>query len=258
MKKHGQSLQVCLRTAFELEEMMALRPTALDAIGGAGRWPHEWLRYNFKAYPRFPAIRLPNREKGRSRTLEIVMQRRRSCRAFSGKALRLSDISAVIHLALRTTTSNELHRSYPSAGARFPVEIYAICMSVSGLERGAYYVDCAAGSLVPLPGKISEQTMRGIIGQSEISTAPLYVVYTLTPFRSMCKYGLRGLRFAYLEAGSAATTIELAFISRGLSSVWIGGFNDHVLAQALGLEPQLDGEYPVVMQAVGYKKAGPR
>jgi hypothetical protein len=51
------------------------------------------------------------------------------------------------------------------------------------------------------------------------------------------RYGLRGQRFIHLECGALLQVFCTALDESGLRTRWLGGFDDHLLAHVLNLEP---------------------
>jgi SagB-type dehydrogenase family enzyme len=63
------------------------------------------------------------------------------------------------------------------------------------------------------------------------------VIFITSVFeRSVFKYGDRGYRFIFLEAGHVAQNINLVAYGLGLASVNIGGFLDRRVDDFLGLD----------------------
>jgi SagB-type dehydrogenase family enzyme len=62
------------------------------------------------------------------------------------------------------------------------------------------------------------------------------VVVTAVFWRTRCKYGLRGYRFALLEAGHVMQNAVLAATAFGLASVPLAGFFDARLDELLSLD----------------------
>src|SRR5207245_817573 len=55
-------------------------------------------------------------------------------------------------------------------------------------------------------------------------------------WRSRCKYGLRGYRFALLEAGHLVQNVVLAAAELGLPALPVGGFFDRRLDELIGAD----------------------
>lgn len=67
--------------------------------------------------------------------------------------------------------------------------------------------------------------------------------------RTTVKYGKRGIRYVYMEAGHTAQNICLACEELGLGSCCIGAFDDEAVKRKYNLKFQ-----PIYIVAIGYKK----
>jgi nitroreductase len=85
--------------------------------------------------------------------------------------------------------------------------------------------------------------------QNFISEAPLVLVFCADPSRAGGRYGSRGADlYGLQDATIAATFAHLAAVDLGLSSVWVGAFDEAKVAEILGIS----GLRPVTMLPVGY------
>ncbi|EFS70670.1 hypothetical protein HMPREF9617_02377, partial [Cutibacterium acnes HL056PA1] len=66
--------------------------------------------------------------------------------------------------------------------------------------------------------------------------AGVHLVFVISPWRAMRKYGARGLRFALQEVGAIAQQINLVCTGLGLASVESSSFYEDELNQALNLD----------------------
>lgn len=144
-------------------------------------------------------------------------------------------------------------RSYPSAGARYPLEIYIIPLRVEGLEGGVYHYNVKENSLEEL----YMQNMDGWIleatgGENWICDANFLVIITGVPDRSRIKYGERGFRYMLIETGHLAQNICLLSDSFGLETCPIGGFIESKIISLLDIDNIK--EYPLYMLAIGKEK----
>ena len=69
--------------------------------------------------------------------------------------------------------------------------------------------------------------------------------------RTTIKYGDRGIRYVYLEAGTACQNILLQAVSLGLGAVPVGAFRDNQIQEILNLSKD---ETPLFVIPIGYKK----
>lgn len=87
----------------------------------------------------------------------------------------------------------------PSAGNLHPMEIYLQIRNVSGVLSGIYHLDVSCGELV----LIDEIASVGLEPYVAIDTRfnGFLLFFTIVPFRSSWKYGLRSWRYCYLDLG---------------------------------------------------------
>jgi len=69
-----------------------------------------------------------------------------------------------------------------------------------------------------------------------ISNANVVFVLVLRPQKLMRKYGDRGVRYAFIEAGEITQNVHLAVTSLGFGSVECAGFYDADMLEAFGLD----------------------
>jgi SagB-type dehydrogenase family enzyme len=229
----------------------------LDLSGRRARirpeqWPSDWTTVEYKEYPRFgPTMRISASE-APSTPLVSVLGRRRTQSQFRASSVPGSEFLAAFQLAAAERTKQNASRPYPSAGARYPLELYVLASHVSGMLQGVYHFRPRERDFVLLFADRQVATHASHIhGQSSLGTPAAFVALTVSLRRSATKYGARGYRFALLEAGAAAYALDLAFTSLGYGVAWVGGFDDSQLASALGLSVDQELEFPALMLAVG-------
>jgi SagB-type dehydrogenase family enzyme len=226
------------------------RHTVGEVLGSLMRWEAEPERV--KRYEGAPVIPLPE-PAGGGRSVEETIAARRSARSFSGGGVSLSDLSRL--LASSSGETGELEgpvplRAAPSAGALYPIETYIASYRVEGLEPGIYHY---------VPSQHVLERVRAGSFRSDFIAAALYqdmagrcdLLYVLTAVfrRTTWKYGDRGYRYAYIEAGAISENIYLQATSLGLRSVVIGAFFDDRVSEILGIDGRK--EAPVLLHAVG-------
>jgi SagB-type dehydrogenase family enzyme len=188
-----------------------------------------------------PPPRLPTIALGRA------LDERRSRPPAAGSALTLTELSTLL------TGSNGLcgrgpRRHVPSGGALYPLEVYALSIRVRGLAPGVYHFDPHANRLARL-GPLDDRLHGCLVEPAIARDAAALLVLTAVFWRSRLKYGLRGYRFALLEAGHAMQNAALVAAGLGLTALPIGGFYDSRLESLL----EVDGvdEAAVPLLAVG-------
>lgn len=203
----------------------------------------------------WPAQRLPAPTR-LERPLGEAIRRRRSARAFGPGPLSLREVATLLEAAYGVTAEPTQEtpplRASPSAGALYPLELYVLARNVHGLAGGVHHYDPLERVLRRLPVDAS-----GVEGATLTPYAPLVddaallVAVTAVFWRTRFKYGLRGLRFALLEAGHAVQNLLLAATAVGLASVPVGGFYDRALERLL----RVDGVNESVVYALSLGRA---
>lgn len=93
-------------------------------------------------------------------------------------------------------------------------------------------------------------------GQDFMKVSPVVLVFCAHPALSEEHYGERGARlYALQDATIACTYAMLAIVDLGLSTVWVGAFEDDEVWKAIGAP---EGLRPVAMLPVGYAAMEPR
>ena len=178
--------------------------------------------------------------------IDILIRTRRSVRTFSSDPLPLEQLSAVLrssYSALGPDTlqggQRLLRRPVPSAGGLYPIEIYALVQNVEGLKSGVYHYDSVGDALEAIrPGLWQDQAQNGFLSWSSVQNAPVIVCIGAVFERTQEKYGPRGYRYVLLEAGHVGQNLCLSAAKRGLSTLFLGGFYDHIVNPLIGLDGQ--------------------
>ena len=95
---------------------------------------------------------------------------------------------------------------------------------------------------------------RAAFDQDFIIQAPVCLVFFANPRRSSVRYGSRGeTLYSVQDATIAATFAMLAAVDLGLSTVWLGAFDDDEVAKIFGAETL----HPVAVLPIGYPAEEP-
>jgi SagB-type dehydrogenase family enzyme len=129
----------------------------------------------------------------------------------------------------------------PSAGRLYPLELYIVAQMVDGLADGIYHYDARSHQLEHRhTGAAHAEVARITLGQEMIRSANLVVAITAIFQRTMWKYGQRGYRYVWLDAGHLAQNLYLVATALGLGAMAIGGFYDAEMYDLLAL-PEAPG-----------------
>jgi len=171
---------------------------------------------------------------------EAILERRTDTR-FGAAPISLRDLSSLLTGGYGATerpsaVGNRRFRTVPSAGALYPLELYAHVRAVTGLESGLYHFQATAGLLQlvqPLP---DEELARSFVQPDVIGSAAAVILITAVFQRTTFKYGERGYRFTLIEAGHAAQNIDLIAYALHLPAANLGGFFDRELEALLDID----------------------
>ena len=188
-------------------------------------------------------ITLPEPNKSGSMPLEQAIAVRRSHRHYLPKSLTLEQIGQLAWAAQGQDASSK-YRTSPSAGATYPLELFVIT------DEGMFHYLPAKHALE----KLTDQDLRAPLasaawGQEFVQAAPLTLVFAAEFTRTTGRYGKRGIRYVYMEAGHAAQNVHLQAEVLGLGSVAVGAFDDAAVSKVLSLPPNFE---PLYMVVVGY------
>jgi nitroreductase len=152
-----------------------------------------------------------------------LIEERHSMRAFADKPVEEDKVKRILEVANHA----------PSAGNLQGYEIFVV--------RAA---------------EQKEGMVAAAFDQKFIAEAPVALVFCANPTRSAVWYKERGERlYSVQDATIACTYAMLAATALGLSTVWVGAFEENGVRQAVGIPADL---VPVVILPIGYAGKPPR
>ncbi len=182
-------------------------------------------------------------------SLERCIRERRSVRDFGVQPLSAGDIGQLLWAA-QGVTGAESERAAPSAGALYPLELYAAIGEVGSLASGVYRYLAGAHQLLQMASGFSrERLVAATLGQDWIARAPAVVCIAADFQRTTVKYGRRGRGYVYLEAGHAAENLMLQAVALGLAATMVGAFSDDAVSRLFQLHAD---EVPLCLIPVGH------
>ena len=180
-------------------------------------------------------ISLPEPVTSGEKSLEALLQQRRSVREYREAALDLSTIGQLLWAA-QGITDPQGYRTAPSAGALYPLELYVVAGNVDDLSPGVYHYHPDKHRLEQTEaGDLRHILARAALAQPWVKAAAAVVVITAVYDRTTRKYGERGIRYVHMEVGHAAQNLFLQAEALGLAAVVVGAFEDDAVATALKL-----------------------
>jgi SagB-type dehydrogenase family enzyme len=132
-------------------------------------------------------------------------------------------------------------RTAMSAGNLHPVELYVACAGVDGVADGVHH-------FAPLEFGLTTLRAGAVEGAS-----PCTFVFTGIPWRTAWKYGERGFRHLYWDAGTMLANLLAVAEALGLDTrVWTG-FVDEDVARLVGIDGVT--EFPLALVTIGEVEA---
>lgn len=195
------------------------------------------------------AVRLPAPRLTGTMSVEEAIAKRRTVRTFSAAPLTLAELSQLLWAAQGITDPDGQHRAAPSAGALYPLEVFAIVGNVGGLSAGVYRYAPRGHELQSVrSGDLRSELAEAAHRQSWVAKAPLVLVIAAVAERTSVKYGERATRYVPMEVGHAAENVCLQALALGLGAGLVGAFEDGTVARVTGLSPK---EKPLYLVPVG-------
>jgi len=200
---------------------------------------------------------LPSPKTDGNVSVEKALMNRRSHRHFQDKAISAEQLSQILWAAYGITMPRPDHpnlrgglRTTPSAGATFPLEIYAIIGNVEGIEPGVYrYISEEHKIVRTIDRDVRSELTQAALRQRMVMEAPASVFFSAVFNRTTGVYGERGRRYVYMEIGHSAQNVYLQAEALGLGTCAIGAFSDGRVRELLQFPAN---EEPLYLMPIGY------
>ena len=181
-------------------------------------------------------IRLPKpKEKGEV-SIEETLNKRRSIRDYKHGVLKLEEVSQLLWAA---AGKNLYRRTYPSAGATYPLEVYLISGEVEGINPGVYHYIYSKHSLEKIKDQdVRRQLCKASLDQSMIEEAQVDFIIAADYQRTTGYYGQRGIRYVHMEVGHVGQNLSLQAIALNIGTVMIGAFDDKSVKDILQIKEE--------------------
>lgn len=206
----------------------------------------------FKDYPGKTVVQLPEPASVKPSALRQAITKRHSIRKYAAKPVTIAQLSFLLWASggSRGREAGILRRTVPSAGGLYPIETYIVVNSVEGLESGIYHYNVRSHTLERLAdGRFGEALAHAALEQNQCREAPVVFVWSAVFARTLWKYGQRGYRYIYLDAGHIAHAVAVSASSLGLGTCQMAALFDDEVNAILGLDGE--NESVIYMTAVG-------
>lgn len=188
-------------------------------------------------------VDLPEPNTSGDSSLEEAIAGRRSTREWAEEELPIGLVGQLLW-AGQGVTSADGKRASPSAGGRYPLELFV----VTDDELMHYLPD---GHRVEVRPEVDRrpELVAAAFGQEHVGGAPAVVVVAAVFERTRVEYGAVAPDLVNRESGHAVQNLLLQATALGLVAVPIGGFNSADVGRILALPPDHEVLYLV---PVGY------
>jgi SagB-type dehydrogenase family enzyme len=198
------------------------------------------------------AVKLPKPVSEEKISVEQAIQKRRTVRSFRKKSLQSGQFSQLLWAAQGITEEGGYKRAAPSAGALYPMDVYAVVGigCVEEVNEGIYHYEPGAHTVsLNVDGEMRDQLAHAALSQMWMAQAPVNFIITAEYDRITGKYGQRGVRYAMIEAGHIAQNIFLQAQAMGLDAGIVGAFVDEDVVSVLKIPAS---HAPLIIMPVGY------
>ena len=165
---------------------------------------------------------------------------RKSTRCFTSDNIGLSVLARLLQLSCGIIDKQKdvAKRTYASAGARYPIEVYVAVMRSDDMDMGIYHYNVIDNALELIKAGDYSDTLSVLYGnQTYIANYPCLIFFALVFNRTMQKYGERGYRFALIDAGHMSQNLYLVaeYLKLGIVAIGASAVSDDKLDDMLGL-----------------------
>ena len=218
-------------------------------------WPLRWAAAKDNRQCQGGVMKLPLPKNEGTVSVERAIKQRRTIRAYMPQLLVLDQVSQLLWTAQGITEESGFKRATPSAGALYPMDVYAVMGqdSVEQIEAGVYQYEPKGHSLLLVAKRdLRDSIARAALSQMWMAKAPINLVITAEYRRVAVKYGNRGIRYAMIEAGHIGQNLFLQAEALGLKAGIVGAFHDKELIEIMKIPRTHE---PLLIISVGYAAA---
>ena len=194
----------------------------------------------------------------RQMPLAAAIDRRVSVRSYAAAPLTIAELSwllwctqGVREVILHQATL----RTVPSAGARHALETYLLVNRVTGLRPGLYRFVAIGHQLLEMDGLQDPCLLirAACLGQQMVTGSAVTFIWTAVIRRMTWRYGARGYRYVFLDAGHVCQNLYLAAQDVGCGVCAVAAFDDEAMNRILGINPE--EQFTVYLATLGKVEA---
>lgn len=185
-----------------------------------------------------------------------TIEQRKSIRNYSEAPLTIDQLSYLLWCTQgvkEVFRGTATMRNVPSAGARHALETYLLINNVEGITPGLYRFLALEHTLisVSLEVDIADKITQACLKQQMIKSCAVTFLWTAVAYRMNWRYGERGYRYLYLDAGHVCQNLYISAESIKCGTCAIAAYSDDELNQVLGLDGK--EQFVIYLATVGLK-----
>lgn len=177
--------------------------------------------------------------------------RRRSVSSYTGDAITLNHLATVLRAAYGVSTKAVVRshvgteiainlRTVPSGGGLYPLTLYIVAMNINGLAKGIYSYSSSKDALHKVANENMIKPILSAYAATDedisFSRANYICLVVGSAWKSMRKYGNKGLRFMLQEIGSASQNMHLSNVALGLGSTDCAAYYENEINKLLNFD----------------------
>jgi SagB-type dehydrogenase family enzyme len=197
--------------------------------------PDSWKYIQYKEYLRNDLYSLKSNIKTNSKTdtLIDIIKSRKSLQPNGIKEIDSAHMMFLIANSFGIIDTKEERRAYPSAGKRYPLEIYILKINKSGKHFDVLHFNVKRNCLEIVDSKINITDLKQLLTEDWVLNSSLIVFLTAQYMRGYIKYRDLAYKAALIEAGHSAQNLLLLTEAIGMSACpifsWIEDKVDRIL-----------------------------
>jgi SagB-type dehydrogenase family enzyme len=174
---------------------------------------------------------------------EKAINSRRSRRRYKNQLITIKQLSQILWAAQGITDKKRGFRAAPSAGALYPMEVFAV------VPEGVYRYIPSTHSLKRITkGDKRKALAKVCLNQDWVEKCSVDIVISAVYGRCSIKYGKRAQRYCMIEAGAIGENIYIQVEALKLGTVMVGAYYDNDVQKVLKLKKR---EKPLLVMPVG-------
>jgi SagB-type dehydrogenase family enzyme len=186
--------------------------------------------------------------------LQVAINNRKSIRSYNQEQLSKEELSMLLWCTQGVKTLVPGHatfRTVPSAGARHAFETYLLINRVTDVPHGLYHFRASEHAIQRITSEenLAGRIANGALGQEMIIQAAVCFIWVAVIERMKWRYGERGYRYLFLDAGHVCQNLYLSSQLMDAGVCAIAAFDDDQMNKILGIDGK--DEFVVYMASVG-------